>query len=80
MDNWIEFLVPMKGCIDDSSIHLVVDSTVRFDVAPAKSAHYISMAHRPCGAWVAIHMTVAKTIKGGTNVKPIEQFKVAIWG
>ncbi len=38
MDNWIEFLD--------------VDSTVRFDVAPAKSAHYISMGHRPCGAWV----------------------------
>ncbi len=32
--------------------YLDVDSTVRFDVAPAKSAHYISMAHRPCGAWV----------------------------
>ncbi len=41
----------MRECIDDSSIHLVVDSTVRFNVAPAKSAHYISMAHRPCGAW-----------------------------
>ncbi len=40
MDNWIEFLV-----------HLAVDSTVCFDVAPAESAHYISMAHRPCGAW-----------------------------
>ncbi len=30
----------MKECIDYSTIHLVVDSTVRFDVAPAKSAHH----------------------------------------
>ncbi len=37
--------------IDYSAIHLIVDSIVRFDVSPAKSAHYISMAHRPCGAW-----------------------------
>ncbi len=52
MDNWIEFLVPMvTQCPQDVGIHLAVDSTVHFDVAPAKSAHYILMGHRPCGAW-----------------------------
>ena len=58
----------MKECIDDSSIHLDVDSTVRFDVAPAKSAHYISMGHRPCGAWAVKFLLRVEggPIKGGT--------------
>ena len=41
----------MKECIAYSTVHPVVDSTVRFAVAPAKLTHYISMAHHPCGAW-----------------------------
>ncbi len=28
-----------------------MDSTIRFDVAPAKLSHYILMAHRPCSTW-----------------------------
>ncbi len=34
-------------CIGDSTVHLVVDSTVHFDFAPAKSAHYVSVVHGP---------------------------------
>ncbi len=49
----------MKECTDYWTVHLVVGSTVRFDVVPAKSAHYISMAH---------HSTLLQTFSDETNL------------
>ncbi len=40
----------MKKCIPESTIPLVVDTTVHFNVAPAKFTHFIVACHLPRGS------------------------------
>ncbi len=50
----------MSECIDYSTVHLAVDPTVHFVVAPAKLAHYISMGDRPCDAWRPFYINACR--------------------